>query len=247
MSRHGISIDLGVNRLLCLPHAGGTAAVVAGWLARAVPGLDVVGLEYPGHGRRMSEPFAGSVAELTADLLPAVESTSGGVGLFGHSLGAVVAFELALALRSGGEVDVAGLVVSGCSAPDSWMLDAGAEVPDDVLLSLISTGGGGAEFFDEEELRALFLPVLRADTEVARRYTGDPDRKADFPVLALCGDRDPIATAQAMEGWSRVADDFAGVHVIEGGHFFIRERCEEVGAAIDLFFSKPAETDDADA
>lgn len=247
MSAHGVSVSRAIDRLLCLPHAGGTAAVVAGWLSQAVPELDVVGLEYPGHGRRMSEPFAGSVAELTADLRPAVEGAGGGVGLFGHSLGAVVAFELALALQAGGEAEVIGLVVSGCSAPDSWTPDAGTGVPDDVLLSLISAGGGEAELFDEEELRALFLPMLRADTEIARRYRGDSDRKAEFPVLALCGDRDPIAPAQAMEGWSRLANDFAGVQVIEGGHFFVRERCEEVAAAIRRFFFEPAEADDADA
>jgi surfactin synthase thioesterase subunit len=243
----GVQIHDPPTALFCLPHAGGTAAVVSAWIGRAVPELDVVGLEYPGHGRRMSEPFAESVAELTEDLMPAVEEAQGSIGFFGHSLGAVVAFELALALRAEGDTRVAGLVVSGCSAPGQWTSDAGGEVSDDVLLTLVSAGGAGAELFDEEELRELFLPVLRADTEIARRYGGSLDRRADFPVLALCGDRDPIASARAMEGWRSLANDFAGVHAIEGDHFFLREHCEEVGAMIGPFFSRSAGADVADA
>lgn len=200
-----------------------------------------MGLEYPGHGRRMSEPFAKSVADLTIDLMPNVQGAEGVIGLFGHSLGAVVAFELALALQAVGGANIAGLVVSGCSAPDSWSSEAEFDFSDDSLLSLVSAGGGGAEFFGDEGLRELFLPMLRADIEIAGRYRGKFDDKADFPVLALCGDQDPIAPARAMEGWKNLTNDFLGIHAIEGGHFFLQERHEEVGAAIRLLFSRPQE------
>jgi surfactin synthase thioesterase subunit len=206
-----------------------------------------VGLEYPGHGRRMSEAFARSVADLTIDLMPDVQRVRGGIGLFGHSLGAVVAFELGLALQAIGEADIVGLVVSGCSAPGSWAPATELELSDELLHSLVSAGGGGAELFAEEELRELFLPMLRADMEIAGRYRGEFGGKAEFPVLALCGDRDPIAPPRAMDGWRDLTTDFSGVHTIEGGHFFPQERHEEVGAAIRPLFSKPHEAHGADA
>lgn len=226
-----------VRQLFCLPHAGGSAAAVSGWLAAAAPELGVVGLEYPGHGRRMAEPFAISVADLASDLLPRVREARGGVGFFGHSLGAVVAFELALALQATGESSVAGLVVSGCSAPDAWTSPERLELSDDALLSFVSAGGGGAELLEAGELRELFLPVLRADMEIAARYRGRPERQADFPVLALCGEQDPIAPPHAMDGWRSLTADFAGTYTIEGSHFFLQERPHEVGAAMRMFFA----------
>lgn len=239
------SIDASTDRLFCLPHAGGSAAVVSGWLARAVPELGVVSLEYPGHGRRMAEPFAGSVADLAADLLHTVREARGEVGFFGHSLGAVVAFELALALQATGGSNVVGLVVSGCSAPDAWTSPEGLELSDEALLSFVSAGGGGAELFEAEELRELFLPMLRADMEIAARYRGRTEGKADFPVLALCGENDPIAPRHAMDGWGNLTTDFAGTHAIEGSHFFPQERPHEVGTVVRRFFAG-ARTHDAD-
>ncbi len=224
------------ERLFCLPHAGGTAAAVSAWLAPAVPGLEVVGLEYPGHGRRMAEPFARSVAELIADLVPRVRGEGGRIGLFGHSLGAIVAFELALALQASGEIELVGLAVSGCAAPGSWPPGIEVELSDEVLFALV-LAGGGTELFDEEELRDLFLPILRADMEVARRYAPAADRKAGVTVVALGGDRDPIAPPRAMEGWRAFSEAFCGVRAIEGDHFFLRERHGEVGDAIEPLFA----------
>lgn len=232
-------VGAGIDRLLCLPHAGGTAAAVSGWLARAAPQLDVAGLEYPGHGRRMSEPFARSVADLVADLLPQARGGIRDIGLFGHSLGAVVAFELALALRTAGDANVVGVVVSGCSAPDSWMPGTGTELSDDVLLSIVAAGGGALALFEDAELRELLLPALRADMEIAGSYSVERGGKADFPVLALSGAEDPIAPPQAMEGWKGLTEEFAGIHVIPGGHFFPQTQCEEVGTAIGPLFSEP--------
>jgi medium-chain acyl-[acyl-carrier-protein] hydrolase len=231
--------------IVCLPFAGGSAAVVAGWLARAAPELEPVGHEYPGHGRRMAEPFAETVADLVADLAPRVRG-AGELRLFGHSLGAVVAFELGLALRAAGE-SVAGLVVAGCSSPDSWIPQPSVELSDEALIAFVSAGGGGTELLETEELRELFLPMLRADMGIAARYRARFGQRADFPLLALCGAHDPIAPRGAMHGWERLTSEFAGVVSIEGGHFFPRERPAEVAAVLADFFSPGTRTNDLDA
>lgn len=181
----------------------------------------------------MSEPFADSVAALSLDLLPKVRGGKGDIILFGHSLGAIVAFELALALQAVGGEDAVGLIVSGCSAPDTWThVGEGTQFSDDVLLSLVSAGGGGNELFGDDELRELFLPMLRADMEIVSRYGPKPDEPGHFPILALCGEEDAIAPPRAMEGWRNLTTDFAGVRVIEGEHFFLAEHHRKVGNAI---------------
>lgn len=229
-------MSAGAGRLLCLPHAGGSAAAVSAWLAPAVPEIEVVGLEYPGHGRRMSEPFARSVADLIADLLPRVGTERGRIGLFGHSLGAIVAFELAIALGAIAEVDVVGLAVSGCAAPGARPAGLDVELSDEVLLALV-LAGGGTELFDVEELRELFLPILRADIEIARRYEPTPEARARLTAVALSGEQDPIAPPRAMEGWRDLSESFCGVRAVEGDHFFLRERHGEVGDAIAPLFA----------
>ncbi|UBU16053.1 thioesterase II family protein [Nonomuraea gerenzanensis] len=214
-------------RLFCFPHAGGAAAAYREWHRAVPPGVEVRAVQYPGRADRMREApvadahvLADQIAEAMRPLLdrPAV--------LFGHSMGAVLAYETALRVRP------AHLIVSGRRAahvPRPGRVHLGTE--DDLAAELRRLGGTQPELLDDPEVRAYILPIVRADYHLAESYRHRPAEPLDCPITAVIGDSDPEVDPSNAGDWAELTRGRFELHVLPGGHFYLAERPAEV---IDL-------------
>lgn len=221
-------------RLFCFPYAGASASFYGRWKARLGPRVDVRAVEYPGHGVRLAEPLATDMATLVSQLLPEVlREAHRPFALFGHSLGAVVAFELAHELRDRTGREPVALFASGTSAPS--VRDAqryarlGNDSSDEELLSELSRlGGTPAAALADASLMSLTLPMLRADFQVCASYRFRPRQRLGCLLQALGGGRDGTVPNASALAWSEhTRGDFA-FQAFDGDHFFIHQREPEV-------------------
>lgn len=213
------------RHIVCFPHGGGSAFAYRDWTADA-PDVQVHGVQYPGRGDRFKEPLLQDVRAIAREAAAAVAPlTSRPVSLFGHSLGAYIAYETALFLQAVGH-PVRALFVSGARAPHdpargkrSW-----ADLEDDALLSLVADlEGTGVELLGDKDLRRVLLPILRTDFRAAESYRAEPAAALSCPVVSLCGSDDPVTDPQDALMWSEYTRGGFASRVFVGGHFFPHE------------------------
>ncbi|GGR04319.1 thioesterase [Streptomyces cinereoruber] len=221
--------------LVCFPHAGGSAAYWRPLSLALAPGVDVVAVQYPGRLDRLHEAPVEDLHRL-ADLIAEVLGPSGGRprALFGHSMGASLAYEVAVRLGRlpGGGPDL--LVVSGRRAPAAarWR-DRCVSVDDHEIVERVRRlGGTDTALFDEPELLELVLPALRGDYRALSSYEDTGGRPLTCPVVALTGDRDPEVTVEEVEVWGEQTSGAFRTHVFGGGHFFLDDHAEAVAELV---------------
>lgn len=215
--------------LLCLPPAGGAGHLFRDWADLLPAALGVAALELPGHGTRAAEPLADDVAALTAELArDAVPLTDRPVVLFGHSMGAILAFDVARALRRTRHRRPAALIVAASEPPDAPT--ATAEPSDDQLADWLRDWGGTApELLADPEYLATLLTVLRGDLAMMARRVRHAEPPLDCPLHVYLGADDPTVDPT---GW---ADHTTAAHttdVFPGGHFFVQQSADRVLAAL---------------
>ncbi|WP_338673627.1 alpha/beta fold hydrolase [Streptomyces sp. SCSIO 30461] len=216
-------------RLVCFPHAGGSATAYLGLAAGlADAGIEVLAVQYPGRQDRRGEPFVETVDALVEAVLPELgEWTGHPVALFGHSLGGTLAYETARRLAELGEAPVH-LFVSGRRAPTVPRTDTAHLLDDRALIAHIGTlEGTDPVVLQDEELLRMVLPALRNDYGMAGTYRHRAGA-LPVPLTVLTGDRDPNVSVEDARRWSEVAGGLVGLHVLPGGHFFLNDRLESV-------------------
>jgi surfactin synthase thioesterase subunit len=223
-------------RLYCLPYAGGSAErIYARWPDR-LPAVEVVPMELPGRGSRVEErpvPLAdGLVAGIVRQILPWRETP---FALFGHSLGAMLAVEVARVLEHRHGLPALALFVSGAGAPGAsdepgpadWLL------PDDEFRDrLRELAGTPPAVLADDELMAMFLPVLRADFAAAGQLCRRGGRPVSAPITVFGGDSDSEVPVARLAGWAAHSTVDCEVQVVPGGHFFLDESSEQVVADV---------------
>lgn len=209
--------------VLCIPHAGGTAAMFRRWPEMMPADVAVVALQAPGRGDRLNEPPMGDLRALVdacmEDVVPRLDSP---LLVFGHSLGALVAFELARAMTSEG-LPPAGLLVSGRTPPASARRNAPVSaLPDDDFIAAMQARYGAIppELLDHPDVLALVLPALRADMAMLEGYRHRRRTPIDVPITVLAARGDAIAPPAAMDGWRDETTGAFAIHAFEGGHFY---------------------------
>ncbi len=210
-------------RLLCVPYAGGGAAQFYAW-ARDLPrAVQVCPVHLPGRENRLAEPPFTGMSELVEAL--AGEGGEGGtVALFGHSLGALIAFELARVLCRAGRAP-AHLFVSGSRAPQLPRRSPPLYQLDDVaFLEAVQRRYQPlpAVVLEDPQLLALFLPALRADFTLFDTYAYQPGESLDCPLTALGGDADPQVGPDDLAGWREQTRGPFRVGLFSGDHFYLR-------------------------
>ncbi|MFE7117699.1 thioesterase II family protein [Streptomyces sp. NPDC057654] len=207
-------------QLFCLPHAGGSAAGFRPWKRRVAAHVRVHPVELPGRGARWDEPPPARLAALVADLAARVRAEADGPYLlYGHSFGALLAYELAHALRPGpGEPAV--LLVSGRNGPGvphpALPLHA---LPRERLIERLRTlDGVPAALAGKPELIEPFLPVLRADARLAELYRRGRHPVLNCPVHVFAGDRDPLVDPAGLSRWAEETTARCEVQTAPAGH-----------------------------
>lgn len=210
-------------RLYCFPYAGSGAGVFRTWSDGLDPRIEVRAIVPPGRERRFVEPALRSVPEMADGLLPTMlAELDPPFALFGHSLGAMLAFETARRLSAAGRAP-AHLMVSAARAPHQpnhgpeyhRLLDA------EFLPAVSRLGGTPPELTEHEELAELMMPTLRADFTAAETYAQEPDRPLPCAITAFTGADDPIVSTAGVDAWSAHAGRSFRKHVLPGDHFFI--------------------------
>ncbi len=217
--------------LLCLPFAGGGASSFHSWQRVSPDEVEILPLQLPGRERRFDEVPLTSIHAAVADLagqLP-VDLHQRRVALFGHSLGAVLAFELAIAIEQTGTV-VTRLFASGSPSPYDGR-DATASAADDseFVERVKNFAGYDHPALANPELRELILPVLRADVGMHEAYRADPTRLIDAPITVLRGRDDDLVPAEAVAGWAGATSSGTVTHVdMDGGHMYLTDHSAQI-------------------
>jgi len=211
-------------RLFCLPHAGGSASQFRAWRRWLPAGVDVTPVELPGHGARLPEPLIREWEPLVADLHRVVaERIDGPFALFGHSLGALLAFEIARTLERRRGLSPALLIAAGRNGPAAPLSHSPIhDLPDGPFLDALRRLGGIPDGVSRSaELMEIFMPGLRADMRLAERYTRAPGAPLSCPVLAFAGRQDVMTDPAGVLAWARETRGGCEVVAVDGGHFFL--------------------------
>lgn len=207
------------RRLVCFPHAGGSASFYREW--SAVRHTSVYAVRYPGRAERMAEPCATDLRELAARIAEALEPlTDRPLSLFGHSLGAAVALETARSLQERG-LPVAHLFASGSRNAPLPEPEPYTEDEDDdatVAARLVSMGGTDPELAGDPFFHELVIPYVRADGRMFHDYTMAPGPLLTCPVTTLVGDTDEDADRRP---WPELTSGPFREATVRGGHFYL--------------------------
>jgi pyochelin biosynthetic protein PchC len=215
--------DPGAPKLVCLPHAGGSATFYAPMARALAPRCEVLAVQYPGRQDRLAERPLETIDEIAEQLFPLLRRNIGGdVVLFGHSMGATLAFELARRFEAAGTVPSA-LFVSARPAPSRHRTDGTVHLGTDRQLveRLNALGGTYGQMLDDEELARLVLPAVRADYKAIETYRYRPGPKLTCPVHVLTGDEDPMVTEDDARAWGTHTTGAFSLDTYSGGHFYL--------------------------
>ena len=228
-------------RLICLPHAGGSASYYFPVSSALSPGIDVVAVQYPGRQDRRHEPPVDDLRTLAdlavPEILPLLDRPT---ILFGHSMGATVGFEIAVRLAAAGVTPHA-LFVSGRRAPSAFRDERVHLYRDDKFINdLKRLAGTDPQMFEHEELIRMILPALRSDYRAAETYRWTPTLPLTCPIVALIGDSDPLVTVNEARAWAdHTAAEFE-LGVYPGGHFYLNDHASAVMAQLTDQFRRTA-------
>jgi len=225
-------------RLVCLPHAGGTAGEYIPWAARLPAQVELIAVQYPGRQDRLDEPCAQSVPEIADALVPALAPYADRpLYLFGHSMGGLVAYEVAVRLEAGAGPDPAGLFASGALAPHR--VTPPREMLDDATVEadIRTSGWSDPAVFEHPELRELVLPALLADVRAVLSYHRRDPVRLRCPIVAYAGSDGAADVPAEAAAWGELTSGPAAWRQFDGDHFYVRSQQAELVADIEARMS----------
>lgn len=223
-------------RLFCFPYSGGTAHIFRPVVDLLPQGLGVYAFELPGRGRRFNEPLLATLPAMVEEALAGMFTLLGQSEslFFGHSLGGLLAFEVARELRRRRLPLPRHLFVSGIRAPQVPKREENAHtLPQDAFVGKLKEMGGTPQaILENREMLELMLPILRKDFQAYETYTYVPEPPLPCPITAFGGTHDPFVTADDVQQWSMHTNALFTSRMFDGDHFFIHERFGEIADAI---------------
>jgi medium-chain acyl-[acyl-carrier-protein] hydrolase len=213
------------SRLFCLPFAGGGASIFRTWGRELSRFVEVCPIQLPGRENRLGEPPLTNIQtlaeRLASEILPFARKP---FALFGHSMGALLAFELTRTLRRLDGPMPSALFISAHRAPHLPLRRKPLHaLPDPEFLQAVrGLGGTPGEVFEHEDLLKVMLPVLRADFTLCDRYDFIPEAPLDCPLVLYAGRQDTEVSPQEVEAWGEHTTQTARLRIFPGDHFFLR-------------------------
>jgi len=218
--------------LVCIPFAGAGASFFHPWQALSPDEIQLLTIQLPGREWRLAEEPYRDAATAVSEIFPelAEELDWGGpVMLFGHSLGAVLAYELAHQFCVTPGFDVARLFVSGSPGPWTRRARRATGLPDEEFFERVSEF---AEYSDDTlenpEVRELILPALRADVEMHEEYVPGSSGALPAPITSLRGSEDQLVPAESAAEWAQATDREFELVQLPGGHMYLMHSAAEI-------------------
>jgi medium-chain acyl-[acyl-carrier-protein] hydrolase len=223
-------------RLLCFPYAGGGVSVFRAWPDLLPAEIEVWAIQLPGHDGRLREPIPEDLQTLAlaaADGLGPLLDTP--FACFGHSMGALLAFEFARQLRRRGLAGPMQLFVSARRAPQLPRTDAPLHtLPEVPFIEMLRQRYNGipAAILAEPELLQLFLPMLRADFKMIETYQYRDEAPLECPISVFGAARDQWAVQADLAAWQMQTSSTFKMQIFPGGHFYLQTELPQLLAAV---------------
>lgn len=231
-------------RLFCFPYAGGGASIFRHW-AETMPGeIELCPIQLPGREERLQEERLANLSSLVDALLPWLrDHLDKPFAFFGHSMGAMIGYEVARQLQTQQEAEPVHLFVSSRSAPH--LVDPAAslrDLPAPMFMDELQRLYGAVPDIIRQhaDLQEVFLPLLRADVTLLETHTYVPGEPLNCPITALGGEQDPSATPSALAAWREHTRGGFEQHIFPGDHFYINHRWEALTEIIVRALSDPS-------
>lgn len=231
-------------RLFCLPYAGGGASMYRGFQEAFPQTIEVCAVQLPGREGRLREAPVAALSTLVPQIADGLTAplAEGPFAFLGHSMGSILAFELARELRRRALAGPAHLFASACPAPHIPDDDGTHTLPDDALIDrLRELGGMSEEVLAHRELMEMILPLFRADAAVTETYTHAEEEPLVTPITAFGGLSDEKATRADMDAWRKHTRGAFALAMVPGGHFYVQDTAARapVLAAVARTLSAP--------
>ncbi|NXY94232.1 thioesterase [Streptomyces sp. BR123] len=217
-------------RLVCLPHAGGSPSAFRDWPRHLDSRIEALAICYPGRHDRFADPVVTAMADMAREVAAALAPLADRpLWLFGHSMGAAIAYETVRVLADVHGVRPAGLVVSGFPPPHRLPTGNAIHLQGDdaIIADVLGMGAADRAVLAEPELRELVLPALRADYTLIETYRPAPAEPLGIPLIVAYGTDDEDAAGPADE-WARHSSGNTEKLPLPGGHFYLQDRAEEL-------------------
>lgn len=220
------------TRVYCIPHAGGSAMVYNKWNEFAGNHIEIVPVELAGRGNRIREQLYETLEEAVDDVYRSIESKLDDCPyvIYGHSMGSWIALELCFKIIQQKKSSPITLIISGKEPP---IKERGGKIihqlnEEEFKKEMLKLGGTPKEVFNNEELKKLFVPIIRSDYKIIETYdTKKSFEKLAYPIVLFNGIDDDI-TADEVESWKNYTSKNFEFHNFKGGHFFVYENAKEV-------------------
>lgn len=226
--------------LFCLPFAGGSKYSLS-FLKKVLPrNISCTFLEYPGRGTRIKEDFAQDIYEVVNDIYikiaPLLEKP---YAIYGHSMGAKIAYLLALRIRDEGKAAPLHLFISGTDAPSVPSKSAPRHLlpKEEFVTAVKELGGLPDEILEHEEMLEYFEPILRADFKVSESYQHKRVLPLKSPLTVMVGDKEDMEDEDILE-WQSETEVPIKLYKLPGNHFFIYNNEKEIGKIIETALIK---------
>jgi len=220
-------------RLFCFPYAGAGGVIYSKW-ARLLPsGVEVCAIELPGRSSRIQEPPISRLAPLVSALRDGISPFLGSAfGFYGHSFGALLAFELARELRRK-KLNEPNFLICGASRAPHVELDRPLfhRLPDDEFLAASVLHYGTTidhRLLEVDEIRQMIVLAMRADLTVSESYRYYEDVPFEFPISIVAGRSDSSTSEASLKAWAQHTKSTFDLTYLEGGHLFLNHRATEL-------------------
>jgi surfactin synthase thioesterase subunit len=216
-------------QLFAIPFSGGNAYSYFALKKQLPANIRFTGLELPGHGNRIAEPLLYSIGEMTDDLFQQIGfNLDNDYALFGHSLGALLAFLLCRKIISAGKPLPSVLFVSGQTAPSCIKSDERHLLPDQQFVEVLrEMEGTPGELLSEKGFLDFYLPIIKADFQAIANYRYQHESPVQVPIVVLLGKQEKIVFEDAAR-WQDETTHETEFYWFDGGHFFINDHAKEI-------------------
>jgi Predicted thioesterase involved in non-ribosomal peptide biosynthesis len=228
-------------KLFCIPYSGASAAVYSSWKKYLSPEIELCPIELSAHGRRINEPtyedVPHAVKDVALQILRQLKKDEP-YAILGHSMGSLLAFEVYHTLVAVGVHEPVHMFFSGRKAPQDQLEPTEFyKAPEDEFLKVVYMYGGTTPMImQNEELRNLFIPILRSDYKLTETYIWrEHKNKIHCPITIVNGENDLSVSNADMNRWAEITDNVCDVYECKGDHFFLFQNAQEM---LDIIYEQ---------